>query len=390
MLESHRVNGQWTKPTVLPFSGLYTDSDPTLSPDGSKMFWTSDRPVNGKIKHDYDIWMVERTPSGKWSEAKRLPDVINSDASEFAASMTRSGMLYYSSAHEGGIQAFRTKLVNGSWTTPENVTRLINRGDTTAVYDLDVMIDPDERFLLLGSYGRREGFGSYDIYASWNENGTWTPAVHLPAPFNTRARDYAPHLSPDGRTLYFSSERGFALQPIQRPLTYRELTDSLRGTLNGSGNIYSIGMDQLESLRPSHSASAQCAETQRSSFAWWVGSWNYSVPGFDPGVTTVAAKNGGCGLQEEFVDRGGQEAHTSLEYDVSTGEWRRVVVDPFRTYNSAGKFASDGSIAFYETPTDRESYRPVDNNHVRFVGEKSDDNGKTWRVLFDATFTRRP
>jgi hypothetical protein len=252
MLESHRVKGRWTTPTVLPFSGRYTDSDPTLSPDGTKMFWTSDRPVNGKVKHDYDIWMVERTSSGAWGAPQHLPEPINSDASEYAASMTRDGTLYFSSAREGAIQIFRSVRVNGAWATPENITRLINHGDTTVAFDLDVMIDPDEHFIMLGSFGRKDTFGGWDIYVSWKSDSGWTTAVHLPAPFNTRARDYAPHLSPDKRTLYFSSERSFALEPIDHPLTYRELTDRLRGTLNGSGNIYEVSMSGVESLHPPH------------------------------------------------------------------------------------------------------------------------------------------
>ena len=250
MMESHRVRGRWTTPTVLPFSGRYSDSDPTLSPDGKKMLWSSDRPVRpGTIKHDYDIWMVERTPAGSWGEPRRLPSPINSDANEYAASMTADGAIYFSSARDGAIQAFRSRFVNGSWTTPENVTRLIDRGDTSVVaWDLDVMVDPHERFLLLGSI-RREGFGNFDIYVSWNLDGNWSPAVHLPAPFNTRARDYAPHLSPDGETLYLSSERGFALDSIDHQLSYRELTERLRGTLNGSGNIYAISIHALDRFR---------------------------------------------------------------------------------------------------------------------------------------------
>jgi hypothetical protein len=250
MMESHRVRGGWSTPTVLPFSGRYTDSDPTLSPDGKKMLWSSDRPLSpGTIKHDYDLWMVERTAAGTWGEPKPLPAPINSDANEYAASMTADGTIYFSSARDGAIQAFRSRFVNGSWTTPENVTRLIDQGDTTIVaWDLDVMVDPQERFLLLGSI-RREGFGNFDIYVSWNVDGKWTPLVHLPAPFNTRARDYAPHLSPDGKTLYFSSERGFALDPIDHALSYRELTERLRGTLNGSGNIYAINIHALDAFR---------------------------------------------------------------------------------------------------------------------------------------------
>lgn len=250
MLESHREHGKWTTLTVLPFSGNYADSDPTLSPDGTKMFWISDRPVDGKVKHDYDLWMVERTASGRWSAPEHLPAPINSDASEFAASMTRSGTLYFSSARDGGIQAFRSRRENGAWSTPENVTRLIDRGDSATVYDLDVMVDPDERFLLPGSI-RNEGFGNFDLFIAWNDNGTWSGAVHLPAPFNTRARDYAPHLSPDGHRLFFSSERGFALDTLDHPLSYRELTERLRSTLNGSGNIYEVDAGVLQSSHPS-------------------------------------------------------------------------------------------------------------------------------------------
>ncbi|HTE46881.1 MAG TPA: hypothetical protein VK636_16660 [Gemmatimonadaceae bacterium] len=250
IMRSYRAHGQWTAPTVPSFSGRYTDSDPTLSPDGTKMLWTSDRPVDGSIKHDYDIWMVERTPAGPWGTPQRLPEPINSAASEYAASMTRDGTLYFSSAREGAIQVFRSARVNGAWTTPENISRLINHGDTIVVFDLDVMIDPDEHFILLGSFGRRGTRGNWDLTVSWRENGVWSPAIDLPAPFNTRARDYAPHLSPDKRTLYFSSERGFALEPIDHALTYRELTARLRGTLNGSGNIYEISMSAVESLHP--------------------------------------------------------------------------------------------------------------------------------------------
>ena len=137
-------------------------------------------------------------------------------------------------------------------------------------------------------------------------------------------------------------------------------------------------------------ASAQCTPAQAATFAWWVGSWNYTVPGFDPGVTTVTATNGGCTLQEEFVDVGNQKAHTTIQFDSTSRQWKRTVTDPFRTYKSTGTIGPDGSIAFYETTTDRETYRQTDATHVHFSGESSSDGGKTWKLLFDATDTRRP
>jgi hypothetical protein len=67
---------------------------------------------------------------------------------------------------------------------------------------------------------------------------------------NIRARDYAPHLSPDGKRLFFSSERSFALDSLEHALTYRALVARLRSTLNGSGNIYEIDAAILDSLHP--------------------------------------------------------------------------------------------------------------------------------------------
>ncbi|HEY4304714.1 MAG TPA: hypothetical protein VGM82_09615 [Gemmatimonadaceae bacterium] len=389
MLESHRANGRWTSPTVLPFSGRYSDSDPTLSPDGRKMFWSSDRPIAaGVTKHDYDLWMVERTAGGQWGSPQRLPAPINSDASEYAASMASDGSLYFSSARRGPIEAYRSKSVNGKWTTPENLTLLIDGGDSTMVaWDLDVMIDPRQRFVLLGSL-REQGFGNYDVYVSWKVDGRWTKAVHLPAPFNTAARDYAPHLTADGRTLFISSERGFGLDTMDHRLNYRELTDRLRGTLNGSGNIYEIDAAVLDAFRPA--SSSACPAAIAESFAWWAGRWNYAVPGFDPATSTITSSNDGCMLAEAFVDRTGQQQHTTIQYDSVAHHWKRHVVDPFRTYDSAGSFAADGSIAFYESKNDRESYLVTDHDHVHFKGEHSDDGGTTWKLLFDATYTRQP
>ncbi len=146
----------------------------------------------------------------------------------------------------------------------------------------------------------------------------------------------------------------------------------------------------LAALAPLRAPSIACPASDAAAFAWWPGTWSYSVPHFDPGVTTVTATSGGCVLHEEFVDIRDNKAHTTIEYDAAARIWKRTVTDPFRTYHSTGTFSPDGTIAFYETLTDRESYRPIDHDHVRFFGEKSTDDGKTWTLLFDATYSRRP
>ena len=52
LCESRFADGKWSKPEVLPFSGLYRDSDPVLSPDGATMYFASDRPVTAKANDE--------------------------------------------------------------------------------------------------------------------------------------------------------------------------------------------------------------------------------------------------------------------------------------------------------------------------------------------------
>jgi hypothetical protein len=135
---------------------------------------------------------------------------------------------------------------------------------------------------------------------------------------------------------------------------------------------------------------AACSTDIAATFAWWIGQWSYAVPHYDPGTSNVTASNGGCTLAESFVDRTGGQQHTTIQYDAVAHTWKRHVVDPSRTYDSAGNFARDGSIVFYETTVERETYRPTDRDHVHFIGESSKDGGKTWIVTFDATYSRQP
>src|ERR1700759_3017446 len=38
-------NGVWLRPQVAPFSGVWRDTDPFVSPDGKRLFFVSNRPL---------------------------------------------------------------------------------------------------------------------------------------------------------------------------------------------------------------------------------------------------------------------------------------------------------------------------------------------------------
>ena len=50
IMHSKKVNGQWTKPEVASFCGQYNDLEPSFSPDGTKLYFSSARPINGNEK----------------------------------------------------------------------------------------------------------------------------------------------------------------------------------------------------------------------------------------------------------------------------------------------------------------------------------------------------
>jgi len=239
-------DGKWQTPKVAPFSGSYRDFDPVLSPDGKKMVFTSNRPVEGKLKQDYDIWMVEKRDDGGWSEPIHLDSTINSPYDEHFASIAASGTIYFSSNRpgalggEGDADFYYSKLVDGHYTTAVHLTDSVS----TAAYELDCLIAPDESFLLMGAYGRQDGYGNYDIYISRKVDGKWTPSRNLGPKVNSAFRDYSPRISPDGRYLFFSSEKDFS-SGKKTISSYKELEKGLHGILNGSGNIYQIELSAL-------------------------------------------------------------------------------------------------------------------------------------------------
>jgi Tol biopolymer transport system component len=62
---------------------------------------------------------------------------------------------------------------------------------------------------------------------------------------NSPARDYSPRLTPDGKRLIFTSERGMATEKREKPWTMAEFEQKSRSIWNGLGNIYSTSIDVL-------------------------------------------------------------------------------------------------------------------------------------------------
>jgi WD40-like Beta Propeller Repeat len=235
MYVSHFENGKWSVAETLPFSGEYRDSDPVLSVDGRTLYFVSDRPAEGLEPNRFHAWSADRIATG-WTNLHPLRGPVNEKGNTEFVSFAASGNLYFTSDRSGSsFDVYRSRLVNGQYQPAESLGPAVNDGR----YTIEAYVAPDESFILLGSFAR-DSLGNADLYITYNENGVWSKPVNFGPSINTKARDYSPRISPDGKYLLFSSERGFPIEPHDQPVSYEEFARRMHGTLNGLGNIYRV------------------------------------------------------------------------------------------------------------------------------------------------------
>src|SRR5690606_274320 len=77
---SKLIEGEWSKAEELPLNSEdYSTGHPTISADGKKMYFVSDRPGGfGQT----DIYIVDILENGEFSEPENLGRTINTDAKE--------------------------------------------------------------------------------------------------------------------------------------------------------------------------------------------------------------------------------------------------------------------------------------------------------------------
>jgi hypothetical protein len=242
---SRRKNGQWTTPEVAPFSGIWKDTDPFVSPDGSKLFFISNRPTGGSntARKDYDMWYVDHTATGAWGEAMHLGAPVNSDGFEMYPSLSRDGTLYFCGvrSEHPGPHLYRSRLVNGQYTTPE---LLPFSGPAS---DLDPTIAADDRFIVFSSRDRG-GEGQGDLFVSFHHGEDWTAPKNLGPVINSSFSEIATGLSPDNRTLYFASNRMNAPLPRKARVDYEQLEAELHAIENGLMKVYEVNIENLKRL----------------------------------------------------------------------------------------------------------------------------------------------
>jgi Tol biopolymer transport system component len=245
-------DGRWTQPQIPNFSGRYSDWDLNFSPDGKKLYFTSDRPVTGTGDplDNSNLWVVEKT-NRVWGKPRELGPPINTDGYENYPSVTNDGTLYYFHSEKRDSRdpdVYYSRLKNGKYMKPVRLGKAIN----SQYHEWDPFIAPDESFLIFGSVDRPGGYGGCDLYISFRkQDGSWTQAVNMGESINTEANEFCPNVTSDGKYLFFTSRRRRPIElPLQNPITHEEKMKMVGSPGNGEGDIYWVDAKIIEELKP--------------------------------------------------------------------------------------------------------------------------------------------
>lgn len=230
--------GEWTTPEIVSFAGRYSDLEPTFSADGQTMYFASNRPTTGTEPKDFDIWKVSRNQSG-WDEPVNLGLPVNTESDEFYPSIAKNGNLYYTASYKGGPgkeDIYLAEFKNRRYQAPVSLDTAVN----SKFYEFNAFVDPNEQYILFTSYGRKDDTGGGDLYISVKGTNGWLPAKNVKT-INSKQLDYCPYVSPDGKSLFITSERhNLPIDFAEDRANYKVVQNTWTAPLSGVGNIYWI------------------------------------------------------------------------------------------------------------------------------------------------------
>jgi hypothetical protein len=243
---SKMVDGKWTKPRVANFSGRWRDTDPFVSPDGKRIIFVSNRPLPGMPQDQpqkrYHLWYADNIGDNVWSEPRHIDAPVNIDASScYGPSIDRAGNIYFCSRdREGnkGMGSYCSKWLGDHYGKPQ-LLRLNGDHETQ-----DPFISPEGGYVIFVDNGK-------DLYIARKQGEGWSAAESLGPQVNNGDPNSSPYVSPDGKTLYYSSSRIQGLyhpKERTRAIDYDQLIVELQTVYNSEGNILVIPINLRSTL----------------------------------------------------------------------------------------------------------------------------------------------
>ncbi len=152
--------------------------------------------------YNHRILCSRKTPAG-WSEPEDITDQLEAGEDCYATALSYTGDLLFIYKEEGGQADLWSSRYDGtSWSPMKRLGRTIN----TKYWESSCSLSPDGKLLYFTS-NRDGGYGGLDIYVSKRlPDGHWGEAVNLGPVINTPLMEDFPYVTEDGKKLFFSSQ----------------------------------------------------------------------------------------------------------------------------------------------------------------------------------------
>ncbi len=187
----------------------------TLSPDGNTALWFSRNRPGGP--GGYDIWISHRE-GDRWRPATPVP--FNTPGRDFDPAFSADGRVVYfcsdRAGGQGGDDLYRVSMgSDGRFGEPVNLGPAVN----SAADEFAPMLSPDGRTLLFSS-DRAGGAGGHDLYSAAMIGGVAQPARPLAGDLNTAAQEFDATFLGDGRTVVLARAQDFGSAPVRQFIAY--------------------------------------------------------------------------------------------------------------------------------------------------------------------------
>lgn len=141
-----------------------------------------------------------------YSKARLLEGELNEEPYKGALHISQDGewLVFaadYGPKGYGGYDLYISYWTGNGWSDPENLGPNIN----SEAWESSPSLSPDRKTLFFSST-RYGGFGKGDIYMSHRGTRGWMPAENMGAGVNTPAGEIAPFIHADNETMYFTSD----------------------------------------------------------------------------------------------------------------------------------------------------------------------------------------
>jgi outer membrane protein OmpA-like peptidoglycan-associated protein len=188
----------------------FDDYAPVLNADETEIVFTSRRSdgnMNPNVFDDnkpYEDIFTSKKVNGQWQRARNIGPPVGTRSNESNLFFSGDGQtlyLYKDDDNDGSIY-FSNRKPDGTWGEPELLPGSVN---SSISVEESMSISPDGKTLYFSS-DRKGGLGGLDIYVTTLDNsGRWSNVTNLGPKINTEFDDDGPFIHYDGKTLYFSS-----------------------------------------------------------------------------------------------------------------------------------------------------------------------------------------